>query len=160
MTSNSESHVLDCSRHEFLFIYRGELLRKAHTIIRLVLVSNIISLFLDAINSFSRFFCLRFSVFFSFQLFENCVCVRLHSENSEPTMFSQMTPDGHPPTPPPCRCPALITLPALAKSQLLWRRLCDVLFPSSCLVEHTLTAVCVLPEYQRGRKYNDHSYLL
>ena len=37
---------------------------------------------------------------------------------------------------------SLITLPTLAKFQLVWRRLCDVLFPS-CLVEHTLTAVCV-----------------
>ena len=35
-----------------------------------------------------------------------CVCVRMHSESSEPTMlFSQTTPDEHPPTPPPCRWP-------------------------------------------------------
>ena len=40
------------------------------------------------------------------------VCVRPHSENSEPTMLiSQMTPDEHFPTPPPCRWTALITLP-------------------------------------------------
>ena len=43
------------------------------------------------------------------------VCVRSHSENSEPTMrFSQTMPDKHPPTPPPCRWPALISLPPLA----------------------------------------------
>ena len=83
------------------------------------------------------------------------VYVRLHSESSEPTMLlSQTTPDEHPPTPPPCLWPALITLPALAKFQLVWGRHCDaVLFPSY-LFEHTLTAVCALPEYQSGRKYN------
>ena len=49
-----------------------------------------------------------------------CVCVRLHSENSEPTIsISQTTPDEHPPTPPPCRWPALITLLTLAKFQLV-----------------------------------------
>ena len=37
----------------------------------------------------------------------------------------------------------------------VWRRLCDVvLFPSSWLIEQTLTAVCVLCEYQPGREYN------
>ena len=72
--------------------------------------------------------------------------------------FSQMTADEHPPTPPPCRWPAFITLPTLAKFHLVWRRLCDVVLSrSSCLFEHTLTAVCVLPEYQPGRKYNVHS---
>ena len=90
--------------------------------------------------------------------YSKSVCVRLHSENSEPTMlFYQTTPDEDPPTPPPCRWQALITLPTLAKLQLVWRRLCDaVLFLSSCIVEHTLTAVCVIPEYQPGRKYNVH----
>ena len=63
-------------------------------------------------------------------------------------LISQTTPDEHPPTPPPCRWPALIALPNLAKFQIVWRRLCDVLFRSSCLFEHTLTAVCALPEYQ------------
>ena len=76
-------------------------------------------------------------------------------------MFSQTTPDEHPPTPPPCRWPALLTLPTLGKFQLVWRSLCNlVLLASSCLVEHTLTAVCVLPAYQPGRKYNVHSYIL
>ena len=85
--------------------------------------------------------------------YSKSVCVRLHSESSEPTMFSQATPDEHPPTPPPCRWPALLTLPTLAKFQLVWRRLWDpVLFPSSRLVEHTVTTVCVLPEYQPIKK--------
>ena len=76
------------------------------------------------------------------------VCVRLRSENSELAMFSQMNSDEHSPTPPPCRWPALITLSTLAKFHLVWRRPCNVgLFPS-CLVEHTLPAVCELPEYQ------------
>ena len=72
-----------------------------------------------------------------------CVCVRLHTENSETTMsISQTTPDEHPPTPPPCRWPLLITLPTLAKFQLVWRRLCDVvLFRSSCLLGYTLSAI-------------------
>ena len=49
-------------------------------------------------------------------------------------------------------------LPTLAKVSALWRRICDVvLFPSSCLFEHTLTAVCALPEYQSCRKYNAYS---
>ena len=50
------------------------------------------------------------------------MCVRLQSANSEPTTFSQRTPDEHPPTRLPCRWPALITLPTLAKFQLVWRR--------------------------------------
>ena len=90
------------------------------------------------------------------------MCVHLHSENSEPTMlFSQTMPDEHPPTPPPCRWPDLITLPTLAKFQLVWRRLCHVvLFPFSYLVEHTLTVVCVLPKYQPGRKREPYSNIL
>ena len=73
-----------------------------------------------------------------------CVCVRLHSENFEPTTwFGEMTPDEHPPTPPPCRWPAPITLRTPTKFQLVWCRLCDVvLFRSSCLFERTLAAVC------------------
>ena len=87
------------------------------------------------------------------------VCVRLHPENSEPTMLiSQTTPEEYPSSPPPCRWPALITLPNIAKFQLAWRRLCDVvLFRSSCLFEHTLTAVCALLEYQSCRKHNVYS---
>ena len=55
--------------------------------------------------------------------YSKSICVRLHSENSEPTMLiSQTTPDEHPPTPPSCRWPAVITLPTLAKFQLVWRR--------------------------------------
>ena len=51
--------------------------------------------------------------------------MRVRSESSEPTMlFSQTMPDEHPPTPPPSRWPALITLPTLAKFQLVWCRLC------------------------------------
>ena len=41
--------------------------------------------------------------------------------------------------------------------QLVWRRLCDVMFRFSCLFEHTLTAVCALPKYQSCRKYNAYS---
>ena len=90
--------------------------------------------------------------------YSKSVCVRLHSENSEPTMLiSQTTPNEHPQTRPPCRWPALITLPTLVKFQLVWRRLCDLLFRSSCLFEHTLTAVCALLEYQSCRKHNVYS---
>ena len=75
-------------------------------------------------------------------------------------LVSEMTPDEQPPTSPRCRWPALIIFPTLAKFQLVWRRLCDVvLFRSSCLFEHTLTAVCALPEY-RSRKYNAYSNML
>ena len=38
---------------------------------------------------------------------------------------------SHPPTPPQSRSPALITLPPLAKLQLVWRRLCEALLSSS-----------------------------
>ena len=69
-------------------------------------------------------------------------------------LTSQTTPDEHTLTPPPCRWPALVTLPTLDKFQLVWCRLCDVLFCSSCLFEHTPTAVCALPEYQSCRKYS------
>ena len=73
--------------------------------------------------------------------FRKSACVRLHSESSEPTMFSQTAPDEHPPMPPPCRWPAVTTSPTLAKFQLVWRRFCDVVvFPSS-LIRHSLTTV-------------------
>ena len=72
--------------------------------------------------------------------------------------ISQTTPDEQPPMLPPCRWPALITSPTLAKFHLVWRCLWDVvLFCSSCLFEHTLAAVCALPEYQSCRKYNVYS---
>ena len=54
-------------------------------------------------------------------------------------LFSRTTPDEQPPG------PALITLLTRAKFKLVWRRLCDVVLPPFCPVEHTLTAVCVLP---------------
>ena len=77
------------------------------------------------------------------------VCVRLHSESSEPMIFfSQTMPDEHPPTLPPSRWPALITLPTLAKFQLVWRRLCDVVLLPSCLVKHSLTDASLLIEYR------------
>ena len=85
--------------------------------------------------------------------YSKSVRVRLHSESSEPTMLlSRTTPDEHLRTPPPTRWPALITLPNLAKFQLVWRRLCDVVLLPSCLLEYTLAAVCV-PEYQSSRKF-------
>ena len=72
-----------------------------------------------------------------------------------------MTSDEHLPTPPRCRWPALITLPTVAKFQLVWRPLCGVvLFGSSCLFERTFTTVRALPEYQSYRKYNVHSNIL
>ena len=91
-----------------------------------------------------------------------CVCPpALRKLRTYDDADSQTMPVEHPPTPPPCRWPALITLPTLARFQLVWRRPCDVmLFPFSCLVEHTLTAVCVQPEFQPGRKYSVYSYIL
>ena len=44
--------------------------------------------------------------------------------------------------------------------QLVWRRLCDVMFRFSCLFEHTLTAVCALPKYQSCREYNAYANCL
>ena len=69
-------------------------------------------------------------------------------------------PDEHPPNPRPSPWPALITLPTLAKFHIVWRRLCDVAGFPSRLFEHTLTAVCILPGYQSGRKYKIQSYIL
>ena len=92
-------------------------------------------------------------------IFEKWVCVGLHLENSEPTMwFSQTMPGEHRPTSPPCRWSALITLRFLTKFKLVWRRLCDVvLFRSSCLFERTVTAFCTLPEYRLDRISNTRS---
>ena len=75
--------------------------------------------------------------------YSKSVCVRLRSKSSEPTMLiSQTTPDEHPRTPPPWRWPTFITFPTLTTFRLVSRRLCNaVLFRSSCLFEHTLTAV-------------------
>ena len=95
-----------------------------------------------------------------------CVCVRVLSENSEPTtLFSQKTPDEHPPTPPPCRWPAFITLRTPTKFQLVWRRLYDVLFRSSCLLERTLCAyprigLVVLANIMCIRRFCDHTNVL
>ena len=59
-----------------------------------------------------------------------------------------------PQTPPSCRWPALIIVPSLAKFQLVWRRLGDVLFRSCCVLKNTLTTVCALSEYQSCPKYH------
>ena len=76
------------------------------------------------------------------------MCVRLQSESSEPTiLFSQTTPDEHPPTPPPSWWPALFTLPTLAKFQLVWRRLCGVVLFASCLVKYGFTDAPLWIEY-------------
>ena len=90
------------------------------------------------------------------------MCVRLHSETSEPTMLiSQTTANKHLPMPPPFRWPALITIHTLVKFQLVWHRLCDfVLFRSYCKFECTPTAVYALPEHHSCRKYDVHSNTL
>ena len=50
--------------------------------------------------------------------YSKSVCVRMPSEKSEHTMqVSQTTPDEHPPTPPPCRWSARITLRTSTKFQ-------------------------------------------
>ena len=61
----------------------------------------------------------------------------------------QTTPDAYPETQPPCRWPALITLPTLVMFHLVWRRLCEivVLFPS-CRVKHGLTETSLIIEYR------------
>ena len=71
-----------------------------------------------------------------------CVCVRMPSENFEPTMwFLQTSPDEHPPKSLPCGWRALITLRTPTTFQLVWCRLCDdVLLRSFCLFEGTLCA--------------------
>ena len=63
-------------------------------------------------------------------------------------MFYHTTPDERPLTPPPCRWPALITLPTLSKFQLVWRHLCDVVLFPSCLVKHGPTDASLLIEYR------------
>ena len=66
-------------------------------------------------------------------------------------MFSRTTPD---------RGPALAALRTCAKFRFVWRRLCDVvLLRFSVLFEHTLTAVCVLPEYRFDRRIPLEAYL-
>ena len=90
-----------------------------------------------------------------------CVCVRLHSENSEPMYHADFsrrltnTPDA--------------TALTMASSHLyrpsrsfssFGAAFCDVLFRSSCLFEHTYTAVCALPEYHLSCKYNVYSNIL
>ena len=86
------------------------------------------------------------------RIFDKCVCVSActHKTPNLTILFSQTTPDEHPPTPPPRRWSALISLPTFAKFQLVWCHLCDVmlLFRCSCLFEHTLAVVRALPEYQ------------
>ena len=59
------------------------------------------------------------------------MCVRRHSENSEPTMLiSQTAPDGHPPTPPPCRWPALITSSSFSSFGAASEMLCGCALPA------------------------------
>ena len=79
--------------------------------------------------------------------YSKSVCVRLHSESSERMiLFSQTTPAEHPPTPPPCLWPALITLPT-SPSFRSFGAASDVLLPS-CLVKHGLTDAPLLVEYR------------
>ena len=119
---------------------------------RIGLVVNII---------YIRTFCVHLDDLYIFEL----VCIVLksgwHSTARMPRIVVSplVLPDEHPPTPPPSRWSALITLPTLAKFHLVWRRVCVVMLFPSCLFEHTLTAICVIPEYQSGRKYNMLSYI-
>ena len=73
-----------------------------------------------------------------------CLCFRMLSDNPElitMVLLSQTTPHEHPPTPAPCRWPALVTL--LTPHQHVWRCHCDdVISISSFLFDRTLTAVC------------------
>ena len=71
------------------------------------------------------------------------VCVRLHSESSEPTIFPPQTMPNTP-TQQPSRWPTLITLPPLAKFQLVGAacvKLCCL--PPLSLVRHTLLCCLV-----------------
>ena len=76
--------------------------------------------------------------------YSKSVCVRLHSENSEPTIWffkRRLT------TPPGATALPMVSshnVTTLAKFQLVWRRLCDVLI-LTFLVEDTVTPVCALP---------------
>ena len=100
-------------------------------------------------------FCDHLEVLYVFEQTDlNCFEVKpvLYGANACLVVIPPSLSPSHPPTPPPCRWPSLITLPTLAKFQLVWRRLCDVELFCSCLFEHTLTAVCTLPEYQSYRK--------
>ena len=56
---------------------------------------------------------------------------------------------SHPPTPPPSRWPALITLPPLAKFQLVYRRLCEALLSSFSLArqKHPFLLSCLCLTY-------------
>ena len=73
-----------------------------------------------------------------------CLCFRMLSDNPElitMVLLSQTTPHEHPPTPAPCRWPALVTL--LTPHQHVWRCHCDdVISISSFIFDRTLTAVC------------------
>ena len=105
---------------------------------------------------------LRLSVCYpSISLVVNITCIRIFCTHSnvlfilDPTCIalwsgwsstarhvvspSSLSP-SHPPTPAPSRWPALITLPLIAKFQLVWRRLCEALLSS--LVKNT--RICCL----------------
>ena len=58
-----------------------------------------------------------------------------------------------PPMPPPSQWPAFITLPPLAKFQLVWRRLCEALLSSSSLARQNHSSllpriVCNVEKYK------------
>ena len=78
-----------------------------------------------------------------------CVCVSACPQKAPNLRFPplQTMPDEHPPMPPPSRWLAFITLPPLAKFQLVWRRLCGALLSSSSLARQAypslLSRVCL-----------------
>ena len=59
------------------------------------------------------------------------VRLELYGANVRLVVRSPSSSTSHPPMPPPRRWPALTYLPALAKFQLVWRRLCEALLCSS-----------------------------
>ena len=84
---------------------------------------------------FIRLFCDHLNVLYIFDL----TYIVLKSGCSSTARMSHLVVSppslspSHPPTPPPRRWPALITLPPLAKFQLFWRRLCEALLSFSTL---------------------------
>ena len=81
-------------------------------------------------------FCDRLNVHYIFDqtgFYRFEVRLELYGANAHLVVSPPSLSPSHPPTPPPSRWPALTTLAPLAKSQLVWRRLCEALLFSSSI---------------------------
>ena len=91
-------------------------------------------------------FCEHLNILYIFDqtdLYRVEVRLELNGANARLIVSPPSLTPSYPPTPPPSRSPGLITLPPLAKFQLVWRCLCEALLSSSLVrnIRHLLSTM-------------------